>query len=143
MISGMIIPPPAPLGDGRDEDALSAPLRAEVELACRGLQATPNQVSWARSRPAPHRVPLPAVGDEVLYRHDSWQTPVRASVIHVHPLDDIDDPHLYQVQTDGQGGALLLEGRAVFIANPDPWPLLHLAVHAGQEIGGFTVETRE
>src|SRR5690348_13631060 len=115
MISGMITPPPAPLGDGHQENALSAPLRAEVELACRGLPATPEQVSWARSRPAPHRVPLPAVDDEVLYRHDSWATPVRAIVIGIQPLDDVDDPHLWQVQTDGQGGALLLEGRPVFI----------------------------
>src|SRR5690348_6150212 len=124
----------------------SAPLRAEVELAARGLPATPAQVAWARSRPGPRRVPLPQVGDEVLYRHDSWATPVRATVTYVHPLDDYDDPHLWQAQTDGQGGHVLIEGKPVFIANPDPWPLLHLSVHAAQVsgmIGGFTVETRE
>lgn len=120
--------------------------RAEAELACRGLPATEAQVAWARSRPAPRRTQVPQIGDEVLYRHDSWDTPVRATVTGVQPIDDIDDPHVMQPQTDGAGNVVLVEGRPVFVSNPDPWLLVHLTVDARQipgVIGSFTVETRE
>ena len=145
MITAMTEPRPASAASPL-ASPLSAPLRAEVELACRGLPATPSQSSWAISRPGPRRVPQPQVDDEVLYRHNSWETPVRATVTWVQPADDIDDPNLWQAQTDGSGGTVLVEGKPVFVQNPDPWVRVHLAVHAGQVsgmIGGFTVETRE
>lgn len=141
MITAMI-EPPRPADDGDPASPLSAPLRAQIEQACRGLPATPQQRSWAICRPPQHRVKAPAVGDEVLYRHDSWLEPVPATVEWVQPVDDVDDPHVCQVQTDGQGGALLIEGRPVFVSNPDAWLLVKLGTTA-PGYGHVTVTTRE
>jgi hypothetical protein len=132
MISSMNQPPrpadaPAPEPD-QSASPLSAPTRAEAELACRGMATTPEQVAWARSRPAPRRTPLPEVGDEVFYRHDTWLDPIPARVLWIQPDDDVDDPHVCQVQTDGQGMPVLVEGRPVFVTNPDPWLTLKLVV---------------
>jgi hypothetical protein len=135
MISSMMPPrpagAPAPEPGQEPSDPASpprAPLRAEVEQACRGMPATPEQRSWAICRPAPRRVPRPAVGDDVLYRHDSWLEPIPARVLWVQPDDDVDDPHVCQVQTDGQGMPVLVEGRPVFVTNPDAWLTVKLAV---------------
>lgn len=86
------------------------------------------EVAWAHERPAPDRTPLPAVGDEVMYRHDPWGAVVAVIVVWVQPLDDLDDPHLWRVQTDGTGRLLLVDGRPVFAQQLDPWPVLRLRV---------------
>lgn len=101
-------------------------------------QYTKAEVDWAHRRPAPDRTPLPSVGDEVMYRHDSGGPVVRAEVVWVQPLDDLSDPHLWQVQTDAFGDPVLLEGRYVRRQRFDPWPLVRLRV-PGRGIG----ETRE
>lgn len=147
MISDMTHPRPAGMPQPGAEpaaDPLSAPTRAQIEQACRGMPATPNQQSWAISRPAPRRVPRPKVGDEVLYRHDSWLDPVPAEIIWVQPDDDVDDPNVCQVQSDGHGGVVLLEGRPVFISNPDAWLRVHLRIDSAvPEIGNLVADTRE
>lgn len=85
---------------------------------------------WARERPPRHRTPVPAVGDEVDYRHDPWAEPSRAEVLAVQPLDDITDPNLWTVETrrdgSGQEVPLLVEDRPVLRPHADPWPLLTL-----------------
>lgn len=96
------------------------------------------EYDWAHQRPAPHRTPLPAPGDEVCYRHDHWGDVVRIEVVSVQPLDDVTDQHLWRVETDGAGGVLLVDGRPVFAQRLDPWPTLRLRV---PRIG--LVDTRE
>lgn len=91
----------------------------------RGLPYTQAEYRWARSRPPQHRTPLPAVGDEVLYRHDQWGEPVQAEVLHVQSLDDLDDPNLWAVPFD-ESEPMTLEGRSVIRRVDDPWPLLTL-----------------
>lgn len=108
-------------------DPLRQPLRAEIEQACRGLPVTPEQQRWAICRPAPRRTPLPAVGDEVLYRHDSWLEPIPAVVEWIQPGDDVGDPHVMQPQIEN-GLPVLVEGRPVFVTNPDAWLSLILRV---------------
>jgi hypothetical protein len=86
------------------------------------------EFAWAHERPAQDRTPTPLVGDEVFYRHDPWGPVVRAEVVWRQPLDDLDDPHLWRVEMDGMGGALLLDGRPVMAQRLDPWPILRLRV---------------
>jgi hypothetical protein len=87
------------------------------------------EAAWALERPGGHRTPLPAPGDEVEYRHDTWGPVTRAEVVAVQPLDDLDDPHLWTVQTDPMTGRpLLLDGRPVLQQRLDPWPLVRLRV---------------
>lgn len=86
------------------------------------------ETDWAHRRPAPHRTPLPAPGDEVFYRHDYWLPPVRAEVVSVQSLDDLTDPHLWEMQQDGMGGPLLVDGRQVLAKRFDPWPTLRLQI---------------
>lgn len=120
-------PRPAPAEQKAPSDR-PAPRRAQIEQACRGLPATLAQRAWAICRPPQRRTPRPKVGDEVLYRADSWHEPIPARVLWVQPDDDVDDPHVMQPQTDGQGGVALVEGRPVFVTNPDAWLSLKLAV---------------
>jgi len=144
MITAMEEPRPAHVPAPAQKDGPSdrpAPRRAEIERACRGLPATPEQQRWAICRPAPRRVPAPAVGDDVLYRHDSWLDPIPARVIWVQPTDDVDDPHVMQPQIDGQGGIALIEGRPVFVSNPDAWLNVKLAVTIDGSLANAT--TRE
>lgn len=89
------------------------------------------EYAWAHQRPAQHRTPLPAVGDEVFYRHDYWGSVDRVDILDVQSLDDIDDPHLWRVETDGFGQPFLLEGRPVLMARLDPWPTLILRTRWG------------
>lgn len=132
MISDMLPPRPADVppefADAVPLDTADAPTRAQIELACRGLPVTPAQQRWAVCRPAPHRVRVPEVGAEVLYRHDTWLDPVPATVEWIQPDDDVSDPHVCQPQTDGQGSVVLVEGRPVFVTNPDAWRSLILRV---------------
>lgn len=86
------------------------------------------EYTWAHERPGPHRTPIPAVGDQVCYRHDSWGPVVRVEVVSVWPLDDVGDPHLWRVEMDGMGNPLALDGRAVFAQRLDPWPILRVRV---------------
>lgn len=99
---------------------------------------TPEEINWAHRRPGPDRTPLPCIGDEVMYRHDSFGPVERAEVVWVQSLDDLSDPHLWQVQVDGQGNPVLLDGRHVLLQRFDPWPLVHLRI-PGRGVG----ETRE
>lgn len=86
------------------------------------------EYAWAHERPAQHRTPLPAVGDEVRYRQDPWGPVVAADVVSVWPLDDVDDPHLWRVETDGMGNPLAIEGRPLYAQRLDPWPIVRLRV---------------
>lgn len=93
---------------------------------------TEDEITWAHRRPAQHRTPLPSVGDEVCYRHESYGPVVRAEITWVQSLDDLADPHLWQAQEG------LVDGRAVLRRRFDPWPLVRLRV---PKLG--TGETRE
>lgn len=133
MITAMDEPRPAGAPAPAPEDPaspLSTPLRAQIEQACRGLPATPEQCHWAMCRPARHRVKPPMVGDEVLYRHNNWEDPEVARVVWVQPTDDVDDPHVMQVQ-QREGRPVLLDGRPVFVTNPDAWLRVHLRTSHG------------
>jgi hypothetical protein len=103
-----------------------------------GIPHTQQEIEWAHRRPEPHRTPLPVVGDEVMYRHQPWGPVVRAEVTWVQSLDDMSDPHLWQVQTDPTGNPVLLEGKHVLQRRFDPWPVVRLRV-PGLGVG----ETRE
>lgn len=100
------------------------------------------EVDWAHRRPAEHRTPLPAAGDEVRYRHDGWGPVWPAEVHWVQPFDDLDDPHLWNIELDGVGGAVLVDGRTVIQQRFDPWPRLHLRVDA-PGLTHLLVDTRE
>lgn len=91
---------------------------------------TPEEYRWAQRRPAPHRVPIPAVGDEVMYRHDPNGPVVAATVRAVQDLEDLTDENLWYFQTDEQGRTVHLEGRPVLAQRHDPWPELTLFVPA-------------
>ncbi len=107
------------------------------EQDSRGIPHSQAEVDWAHNRPARHRVRTPAVGDTVLYRHDPWTEPTEATVAWVQPADDVDDPHLWQVQADGAGRIVTHEDRPLMTPRPDPWPVLRLRTRYGM------VETRE
>lgn len=108
-----------------------------TEADSRPIPYTRAEFDWAHSRESRHWVPVPTEGDTVLYRHDPWATPTEATVEWVQPADDIDDPHLWVVQTDERGGVLLHHGQPVMAPKPDPWPVLRLKTRFGP------VETRE
>jgi hypothetical protein len=131
MIMTMDEPRPAHVPAPAAQDAPSdrpAPRRAQVEQECRGLPVTLAQRAWAICRPFPHRTPRPKVGDEVLYRADSWREPIPARVLWIQPDDDVDDPHVCQVQIDEHGRPTLLDGRPLFVTNPDAWLSLKLSI---------------
>lgn len=109
------------------------------ETVTRAVPISRDEIDWAHNRPGPHRVPVPAVGDEVAYRHDPWGPITSAEVLAVQPLDDLDDPHLWQVETGPGGRPLMLEGRPVMAQRPDPWPTLTLRTVHGV---GVTREAR-
>jgi hypothetical protein len=98
---------------------------------------TDAELRWARERPPAERTPIPAAGDEVLYRHDQNGPVERAEVEAVQPLDDLYDPNLWTLHADAGGSPLLLEGRPVMREVNDPWPLLTLRTLWGR------VQTRE
>lgn len=97
------------------------------------------EIDWAHERQPQQRTPVPAVGDEVLYRHNGWGPVARADVLSVQSETDLDDPHLWRVETDGFGQPVLLDGRPVMQQRFDPWPLVQLRVPGLAQ----RVETRE
>ena len=99
---------------------------------------TQDEINWAHRRPGPERTQLPEIGDEVMYRHDSFGPVVQAEVVWIQSLEDFADPHLWQVQTDSGGNPVLLDGKHVLMQRFDPWPLVHLRL-----AGGAVAETRE
>ena len=107
------------------------------EQQSRVIPWLPGETAWAHDRPRRHRVPMPDVGDTVLYRHHDWGDPEPAEVIWVQPVDDVDDPHVATVTVDGDGAPMLLEGRPVMALKVDPWRRVHLRTRFG------TVDTRE
>lgn len=94
------------------------------------------EVQWARHRPPQDRTPLPAPGDEVLYRHDPWGALMDAHVEEV--LFNLDDPSVgaigsqpnpdvWEAQRDPISGAyLILHTKNVIVCKADPWPQLVL-----------------
>jgi hypothetical protein len=98
------------------------------EVDTRAIPYAAWEYAWAHERPAEHRTPVPAVGDEVLYRHDAWGPAVSVEVVWKQPLDDLDDPHLWRVELDGLGNPLAVDGRPIFAQRIDPWPVLRLRV---------------
>lgn len=109
------------------------------EQDTRAVPVGPDEVAWALNRPAPHRVPVPAVGDQVLYRHDPWGEVSEAEVLAVQPLDDVDDPHIAFVERDALGQVIVIEGRPVIALRKDPWPRLTVRTKYGV---GVTREAR-
>lgn len=65
----------------------------------------PQEIAWAQNRPQAYRVPLPAVGDTVLWRSNDWFDPIPGRVV--------------AVGIDPASPSLLL---------PEPWPTLQLLV---------------
>lgn len=92
-----------------------------------------SEITWARCRPPEHRVPLPTLGDPVLYRHDPWGSPVVAEVIAIEDLDDRTKPNLWEVVRDPASGRILATPDHVPVARPlaDPWPVLHIKSRYG------------
>lgn len=99
------------------------------------------EYAWAHERPGEHRTTLPAVSDEVAYRHDPWGPVIGVDVVSVWPLDDVDDPHLWRVELDGFGNPLMLDGRPIFAQRLDPWPILRLRLP--RKLGLGLCDTRE
>lgn len=97
-----------------------------IEQTTHGIPVGPSETRWAQFRPAPHRSPLPRIGDAVLYRHTVWAEPTVAQVVAVQPMDDLDDPNIWRVELDQLGDPILIDGRPVFAQGFDPWPLLTL-----------------
>ncbi len=108
-----------------------------TEADSRPIPYTRAEFDWAHDRPARCRVPVPTEGDTVFYRHDPWAAPTEARVEWVQPADDLDDPHLWDVQVDEHHRPLLHQGRPVMKPKLDPWPLLRLKTRFG------LVDTRE
>jgi hypothetical protein len=109
------------------------------ELLTRGIPIGPDEIAWAHERPPQHRVPVPAVGDQVLYRHNLWEDPTLAEVLAVQPLDDLDDPHLWRVELDEHRRPVEVDGRQVIAQRIDPWPSVTLRTIYGV---GVTREAR-
>jgi hypothetical protein len=109
------------------------------EHLTRGVPISRAEVEWAHQRPSQHRVPVPHVGDEVLYRHNDWEDPTPAEVLEVQPLDDLDDPHLWRVEVGPDGQPVELDGRAIIAQRADPWPRVTLRTRFGV---GITREAR-
>lgn len=100
---------------------------------------TPEEYQWARRRPAGQRTPIPAVGDEVMYRHLEGGPVVRAEVLEVQDLENFQDPNLWYFQTDALGRPVEIEGRRVLAKAYDPWPELTVRTPYGV---GITREAR-
>lgn len=105
--------------------------RPTVELMSRPIPYSAVEVAWARHRPVELRTPIPRADDAVMFRLTEWEEPVEAIVDRVQPMDDIDDPHLFEVVLDPLGEPVLVEGRPVMSQIDDPWPTLWLVVSAG------------
>ncbi len=108
-----------------------------TEADSRAVPHTRAEFDWAHCREPQHRVGPPAAGDTVLYRHEPWATPTEATVEWVQPADDVDDPHLWIVQTDQWERPMLHGGQPVMRPKADPWPLVRLRTKFGR------VDTRE
>lgn len=96
----------------------------------------PEEIAWARRRPPQHRVPLPNLGDPVLYRHTEWEPPVPATVEGIENLNDRTRPNLWQVLRDPVSGRILAGPDHVPLAErlPDPWPVLHILSRYGMAV---------
>lgn len=118
--------------------------RVTVELMSRPIPYSAAEVGWARNRPSDLRTPIPGEGDTVLCRLVEWDEPHEAIVERVQPLDDINDPHLFEVSTDGRGEPVLIEGRPILNGLTDPWPTLWLVVYGphGSIVHTHTREAR-
>jgi len=103
----------------------------DIERTTMGIPVGPTEVRWAQFRPAPHRTPLPRLGDPVLYRHNHWDEPTTAQVVAVQPLDDLDDPMVCRVEVDQLGDPILTDGRPMFALGFDPWPRVTLSTVYG------------
>lgn len=99
------------------------------EAQTRGIPYAPWEIAWAHERPTEHRTPTPLIGDEVAYRHDPWGPVVAGvEVVWRQPPDDLDDPHLWRVETDGFGNPLVVDGRPLFAQRLDQWPILRIKI---------------
>ncbi len=108
------------------------------ELDTRLVPIEPIEVSYARNRDPGERPPIPKPGDQVWYRHQTWDADVtRATVLWVQPLDDQTDPMLWHLVRGAEGQPIFdgREPRMVPVA--DPWPLILLKTVYGM------VRTRE
>ena len=117
-----------------------------------GVLHSPLEYERARRRPFPERTPLPAVGDELFYRHNGGSPNVyRIEVIRVQSLEDFEDPNLWYFQTEADGRPRWIEGRQVLARAHDPWPLIWAKLQEPtHELGrnvdlpaGMCIETRE
>jgi hypothetical protein len=98
----------------------------------------PAEFDWTMHRPGPRRVPLPAAGDRVLYRHRHFADVTPASVLEVQPVP-VDDAEYESRTVCGPTGLPVVDGagRRVMARVPDPWVTLRLATDWGH------VDTRE
>ncbi len=115
--------------------------RLTVEQMSRIVPYSAAEVEYVRRRPPAERTPLPSEGDMAYCRLDEWGPVWESTVERVQPLDDVDDPHLYRVVTDGVGELVILEGRPVISMVEDPWVTLWLSVDTGERI--VRTHTRE
>lgn len=96
-----------------------------LQLPAEGVLHSPLEYEAARRRPASQRTPLPAVDDELFYRHNGGSPNVyRIVVTWVQSLEDQSDPNLWYFQTNPDGSPFLIEGQQVLARAWDPWPLI-------------------
>ena len=96
------------------------------------------EYAWAMRRTGRHRVPLPAVGDRIFYRHRHFGEVTDAQVVAVQPFPDEDNDYQFRVAC-GPDGQPLLDGlgHRLTAKVQDPWITLRLATAWGH------LDTRE
>lgn len=98
----------------------------------------PGEWGWTMRRPARNRVPLPAAGDHIWYRHRHFGPITQARVRQVQPIPEDDFDYQWLVVRNDAGMPLIDgAGHRVVRPTPDPWITLRLATDWG------LVDTRE
>jgi hypothetical protein len=111
------------------------------ELATRLVPWDAVEVAWARNRPHHERPALPAVGEHVWYRRNTWDPHdvcEWCQVVEVRDLDDRTDPNLWHQVRDANGQPVYDAGQPRHAPAADPWPWLRL-----RRPNGLIAETRE
>lgn len=89
------------------------------------------EYAWQANRPPRHRVPVPAVGDHVMFRPASWSDELHeVIVVDVQDMDGEDakaDPNVRDKVTNADHTQLIFgpDGAPLTRLRQDPWPIVY------------------
>lgn len=108
------------------------------------------EYAWQANRPPRHRVPVPAVGDRLLFRPASWSPDLLPIVVtDVQDMDSDEaraDPNVYDKVTNPEHTKVLTDpfGQPLTRLRDDPWPIVYYRhLDADGEPVGSTRSCRE